>query len=175
MKRSEAKAKGLTRYFTGNPCPSGHIAERITSGGQCVVCNAARAKAWQDANRDKTKETDRAYKDANRDRIKTYRRAYYQDNIESERERKRLHMRGRHHIYKRKLQAATPKWLSNADSDAIMAIYVEARATTETTGVPHEVDHIVPIIGKNVCGLHVPWNLRVITQFENRSKGNRHD
>lgn len=46
----------------------------------------------------------------------------------------------------------TPKW---ADEDAILAIYVECAEITRTTNVMHHVDHIVPLVGKTVCGLHV--------------------
>lgn len=66
---------------------------------------------------------------------------------------------------------ATPRW---GDPEKVMAFYRERDRLTRETGVPHEVDHIVPLVSPVVCGLHCEFNLRVVPQKENRSKGNRH-
>lgn len=71
-------------------------------------------------------------------------------------------------IHRRQTQRATPKW---ADMGAIAAFYEEARRLTRETGQLYVVDHIVPKCGGIVCGLHVPWNLRVIHWRENAQKG----
>jgi len=68
---------------------------------------------------------------------------------------------------------ATPKWLSRDQKFEIQAIYIESARLSKETGVPHHVDHIEALRGKNVCGLHVPWNLQILTAKENMSKGNR--
>lgn len=59
-----------------------------------------------------------------------------------------------------------------ADRMAIATFYAEAARLTRQTGIPHEVDHIIPLQGRRVSGLHVESNLRVIPYKENRSKLN---
>lgn len=65
---------------------------------------------------------------------------------------------------------ATPVW---ADHEAILAIYKQAEQLSKTTGERHEVDHVIPLGGKLVCGLHVETNLQVITAAHNRRKGHK--
>lgn len=67
-----------------------------------------------------------------------------------------------------KLQA-TPDWLTEEQLSQIKALY----AKSASMSTPHHVDHIVPLQGENVCGLHVPWNLRVIPADENIRKSNK--
>jgi len=66
-----------------------------------------------------------------------------------------------------RIKKATPKW---ADLDAIKQFYVEAQRLTKETRIPHEVDHIIPIKGKLVSGLHVPANLQILTEKQNQTK-----
>jgi hypothetical protein len=69
---------------------------------------------------------------------------------------------------------ATPKWLSADQLEEMQGIYRRAIQLTSDTGVRHHVDHIVPLRGENVAGLHVPWNLRVVPWYENLRKGYSH-
>jgi hypothetical protein len=65
--------------------------------------------------------------------------------------------------------------LSDEHAAEINRLYAEAKRMTSMTGVPHHVDHIAPLQGEMVSGLHVPWNLRVVPATENLSKGARMD
>jgi hypothetical protein len=76
--------------------------------------------------------------------------------------------------YETKRSHATPPWLSLEDWDAMDALYERARRLSKETGVRHEVDHIYPLQGKMLSGLHVPWNLQILTQAENVAKSNRY-
>lgn len=66
----------------------------------------------------------------------------------------------------------TPQW---ADMDAILAVYNQAVRLTNTTGVPHHVDHVIPLRGKFVSGLHVAENLQILRWDDNLAKSNRYD
>ena len=74
---------------------------------------------------------------------------------------------------KRHVRLATPKWLTKEQKIEIRAFYQESERLKRETGVDHEVDHIVPLRGEFVSGLHVPWNLRVITADENQKKNRK--
>jgi hypothetical protein len=74
---------------------------------------------------------------------------------------------------KRHIRQATPKWLTEAQKIQIRSFYEEAERLKSETGVDYEVDHIVPLRGGIVSGLHVPWNLRVITAAENQLKNRK--
>jgi hypothetical protein len=76
--------------------------------------------------------------------------------------------------YDNKLSSATPPWLTQDDWEAMNAVYQQSREMTRMTGIRHEVDHIIPINGKTVSGLHVPLNLQILTQSANVSKSNRY-
>lgn len=65
---------------------------------------------------------------------------------------------------------ATPPWLSSVQRTMIAILYARAEKQTADTGELHVVDHIVPLDGKLVCGLHVPWNMRVTHWRENAVK-----
>ena len=56
--RKEAKERGLARYFTGKPCPHGHVAERWASTSRCVECE----RKYREANREKIRERQRKYR-----------------------------------------------------------------------------------------------------------------
>jgi hypothetical protein len=68
---------------------------------------------------------------------------------------------------------ATPPWLTDEHWKQMVMIYKMADELTRTTGIKHEVDHYYPLTCETCCGLHVPWNLRVVTQVENKSKANQ--
>jgi hypothetical protein len=116
----------------------------------------------------------------NKERILSNCKVYYLANRDKELERRREHYLSNKGVYlhysklrKHKKSNATPIWLTKEHKDQICSLYKEARRLTELTGVQFAIDHIVPINGINVSGLHVPWNLQILTEYDNRTKSNK--
>lgn len=79
-------------------------------------------------------------------------------------------LRANNDNYQARKELATPHWVSYV---ALEVIYQECRDISFNTGIPHHVDHIIPLRGEYVSGLNVPWNLQIIPAVENLKKGNR--
>lgn len=73
------------------------------------------------------------------------------------------------------LKNASPPWLSKEHKEDIKQLYKLAQKFEEIFGLKYHVDHIVPLNGENVCGLHVPWNLQLLESKMNLKKSNKTD
>ena len=183
--REEAKKTGSKYYFTGQPCKHGHVAPRKTKGS-CVEClkvewtkgNEARVEYFREYNkREDVKDRKNEWYQENREAViaaasirpqhvkREYQNAWKERNI--------VWVRADTKSRRRKHREATPKWLTKTQKGLMREIYKMAITMTQTTGEQYVVDHIVPLRSHEVCGLHVPWNLRVITQEENLKKSNK--
>jgi len=137
---------------------------------------------WANANRTKCREASRRWRAANTDRAREASRRWYAANKDLARDIHRRWARanaGRCAAKTIARRAAkycrTPQWLTSFDTEAIRSLYTEAARLTRATGVKHEVDHVIPLRGQTVSGLHVPQNLRIITKAQNAAKRNRFD
>ncbi len=183
--RAEAKATGVKYYFTGEPCKHGHIAPRKTKGA-CVEClkmewekgNQTRAEYFRQYNQSEAgQKAKREYYERNREAVvaraqarsdaakNAYKQKYKEANPDMYKEMVSLR--------RRRFRQATPKWLTAEQRMEIRLKYRLAIELSRATGIRHVVDHIVPLLGEEVCGLHVSWNLQVIPQAENLKKSNK--
>lgn len=134
-----------------------------------VAANPEADKARKDRYRTRHRQKLRAsgveYNRVNAEARAAYLRQYQKANLD----KVRYWAMSRHAA---KLQR-TPAWLSDDDHWMLEQAYELAVLREKATGVPHQVDHIIPLRGKSVSGLHVPWNVQVIPAVENKRKGNR--
>lgn len=124
-----------------------------------------KGKIWHEENKEKIAIRVSLYEKLNKKKIAIQKNKYRQIN------------RGKFNALAAKRRAAklkaTPKWLTSLDLQQIEELYEIAQAFKLYTGQEYHVDHIVPLQGKNVCGLHVPWNLQILEASENLSKHNK--
>ena len=77
--------------------------------------------------------------------------------------------------YRAQKKKAMPKWLDEKQISEIRDFYWLSKDLTAVSGQEYHVDHIIPLNGEGVCGLHVPWNLQVLPADINLKKSNSHD
>lgn len=183
--RKEAMAQGAAHYFTGKPCTRGHIAPRETKGN-CTECRKEDHKRTYDARKEYFVEYNKS------EAGQAAKKRYYAENkevvvlkalsrsAEDKRRYKDKHKKANPDYYaadckhrRRKHRDATPGWLTAEQKRQIRDIYMSARRISKETGEPYVVDHIIPLRHPDVCGLHVPWNLRVMTREANLLKSNK--
>lgn len=168
--RAEAREQGKARYFTGKPCRNGHLEERFTLDARCLGCSREHSAKSRAKHLEARRAVDREYARAHAEGRREYRREWAATNRErvaaSNRDwcAQNAEKRREHHkrYYAAKVRA-TPPW---ADLEAIERFYAN-----RPEGM--EVDHIIPLQGRNVSGLHVHWNLQYLTPLQNAAKGNR--
>lgn len=85
ISRAEAKAKGLTRFFTGTPCRYGHVTERQVSSAHCLQCSRRNVGAYQKANPDKIRARHDQWAQKNVAKLKEQRLARYRRVAEKKR------------------------------------------------------------------------------------------
>ena len=140
---------------------------------------AAQKAEYAKNNPEKVKQAKQRYREKNRQKINEQGKLYIQKNKEKvslyiKSYREQNGHKTRYWAMKRhtaKLQR-TPKWLTDVDFERIENEYKLAGFLSTLTQEPWHVDHIVPLQGKNVSGLHVPSNLRAIRGIENNAKKN---
>lgn len=71
------------------------------------------------------------------------------------------------------LRERTPKWLTEYDLFVIKCIYEKAKELETVFGISFHVDHIIPLRGEKVSGLHCPSNLQILPAAENIAKSNK--
>ena len=127
----------------------------------------ARSNAYRQKNMPKIRAIAANYREKNRERIN----AYSRECIKSNRVSSTLHTA----TYRSAKLQRTPAWLTEFDLLKIKCLYQLAAMRNRESGYTWDVDHIIPLKGKLVSGLHVPDNLRVIPARENKRKLNKYE
>jgi hypothetical protein len=142
---------------------------------RCISCNREYKKLWSLRNKERVKSYENARYKSDESfrlyRLNTAKNSYAEDKDTKNYKHKKACREASRRSQKLK---ATPRWLTEEHLKLIENFYWLCADLKAVTGEVYHVDHIVPLRGKNVCGLHVPWNLQVLPGDLNVSKNNRY-
>lgn len=191
--RIDAFNKGETYFHELTPCNHGHVGLRYVKSGSCVACGKIKCSKYHKSryqtdptfrehkkqisalwftDNGKQSRLDNRARDAAADKKwRSNNKEYVQRITSTWRKLNRDKLSKNASFYRASKLKATPKW---ADQTKIQLVYTEAYNKSNELGVLYVVDHVVPLNGRLVCGLHVDYNLQVITHTENCSKSNKH-
>lgn len=200
MARVAAAERREATYVPESPCARGHRL-RSTSGGGCIECRRSSEKARYRSDPKKTKARTKSKYQANAEVLRAKRRVAYKKNREAEKLAAKMRsaawrLKNPQHAGTKAARAKykaenpgkvradtikrrtakmhrTPPWLTADDLWMIEQAYELAALRTKLFGFSWHVDHVLPLQGKKVSGLHVPNNLRVIPWLDNVSKSNK--
>lgn len=176
----------------GHSCVNGDIAQdfdqfykspRMKDGhtNVCKSCEKVRKSEEYLADRDNTLDKNKAYGKANRSVTRKASKTYYYKNREVSIQRKLNWCKQNPEKaaassanYRANKRQATPVWLTEDHRDQILRFYEHSKECRMLTGDEYHVDHIIPLAGENICGLHVPWNLQVLPSDINIAKSNKY-
>ena len=143
---------------------------------KCRECMSANGKAWYKENKERSNAKSKKWHEDNREKHNAINAKWQLENKEAVKESNRRYRQANPDKnlaqsirYRAAKYQRTPAWADNAK---IEAFYAEAKRLEQETGVVYHVDHIIPLKGKMVSGLHVESNLQVIPANENLSKSN---
>lgn len=136
---------------------------RLGVKNTCKTCKLELKKKWYNKNKEQVVEKARQYRKDNPDKIKQARKKWDEANVGLVRAKEARRRTA-------KLQRSV-KW---ADHEVIKEVYNQASYMKKELGMDVHVDHIIPLQGKLVSGLHVEYNLQIIPAKKNLTKGNRY-
>lgn len=148
-------------------------------------------KRYREENLEKCKARSKQYREENKEYLK-FRKAF-EDPLKVTERRRRHYLKNRekriayatefkrnnrdyynalHALRRARKRESCPRWLTREHHLEMRKFYTLAADVSFIMQSPFQVDHIVPLMGKNFCGLHVPWNLQVLSAEENNRKRN---
>lgn len=146
----------MAQVFEGNPCRKCGSTERYCKSKRCVQCTRSRARKWREDNPEREAENCKRFRRNNPEACKGYSKDYRTSNPDMRR------------AQTAKRRAAkldrTPHWLTDGQLEEIQDFYTATEMFKQYTGEAYHVDHIIPLQGELVSGLHVPWNLQILPE-----------